>query len=177
MRIVQLNSHLVGELSPRPLGLLEPPHNIVQRRSNPKVLLLQTKFFTSLQVIIGIQHRTDGLCALLVRYGTLVVAAVELLKVEFSAGGFARPETEVVRGGGVVAWDGDVVGYCSDEFAAFPGGCGFAVNCFLVDLAEELDLVGEVSQLVLFVVCLMKRVHTSTVTSWRGNSHGLKSNQ
>lgn len=140
MRIVQLDSHLVGELPPRSLGLLEPPHDIVQRRSDPKVLLLKTQFLATLKVIIRVQHGADGLSTLLVRHGTLVVAAVELLEVELAARRFARPETKVVGCGGVVAWDGDVVGHGLDDFAAFPDGDSFAIGCLFVDLAEELDL-------------------------------------
>jgi hypothetical protein len=93
MCIVQLDSNLVREFAPCTLGLLEPTNNIVERSSNPEVLLLQTKLLTTIEIIIGIQDSADGLSTLLICDGALVVTAVEFLEIEFSTGSFAGPET------------------------------------------------------------------------------------
>ena len=64
--IVELDSHLVGELLPRAVGLFETANDIVQRGSNPKVLLLQPKFFSTLQIVVRVQNSADGLSSLLI---------------------------------------------------------------------------------------------------------------
>lgn len=91
MRVVQLDPDLVGELPPRSLGLLEPTDDVVERGGHPEVLLLQSKLLSSLQIIVRVQHRRDGLRPLLIRHSVLILARVELLKVKLPAAGLARP--------------------------------------------------------------------------------------
>lgn len=67
MGVIELDGHLVRELPPGALGLLEAANNVVQGGGNPEVLLLQAKFLSSLEVVIGVQNSTDSLSSLLVR--------------------------------------------------------------------------------------------------------------
>src|SRR5437773_113961 len=45
--VVELDGDLVRKLFPRPLGLLETAHNIVQRSSHPEVLLLKPELLAA----------------------------------------------------------------------------------------------------------------------------------
>jgi hypothetical protein len=45
----------------------------------------------------------------LISYGALILSRVELLKVEFTTGGLAAPQTEIVGGSGVVSWNRHIV--------------------------------------------------------------------
>lgn len=142
MGIIQLNSNLVRELPPGALSLLETADDIVQRGSNPEVLLLETKLLATLEVIVGVQHGADGLSALLLCHGALVVAVVELLEVELAARGLAGPKSKVVRGRGVVSGDRNIVGNSLNDLAAFPDGDSLALRVGgLSDATEELDLM------------------------------------
>lgn len=142
MSIVELDSNLLRELPPRALRLLETPNDIVQRCSNPEVLLLETQLLTSLQVVIGVEDSADGLSTLLVGDGAFVVTAVELLEIEFTSGGLAGPQSQVVGSRGVVSRDRNIVGNGLNNFAAFPDGNVLA-RCVgrLADAAEELNLL------------------------------------
>ena len=83
--IVELDGNLIRKLLPRSLRLLETTNDIVERCSDPKVLLLEAELLASLKVVIGIENGADGLGPLLVRNRTLVVAIVKLLEVELAA--------------------------------------------------------------------------------------------
>lgn len=89
MGVIELDGHLVRELPPGALGLLETANNVVQRGGNPEVLLLQAKFLSSLEVVIGVQNSTDSLSSLLIRDRAFVVAVIELLEIKLSARGLA----------------------------------------------------------------------------------------
>lgn len=176
MGIVELDGDLVGELLPGALGLLKAAHNIIERCCHPEVLLLQSQLFTLLQVVVGVQHGTDGLSPLLVGDSSFVVAIVELGEIEFASGRLARPESQVVCSGCSVTRDGDIVGNGLDNVAAFPDKSSLAIVVgLLADLAVELNLL---SQGKLHSIKLVSGgALTLTVMSWRGNSQGLKSNQ
>lgn len=140
--VIELDSNLLRELLPRALRLLETTNNIVQRCSNPEVLLLETQLLTSLQVVIGVEDGADGLSTLLVGNGAFVVTAVELLEIELASGGLAGPESQVVGSGGIVTGDRNIVGNGLDNLAAFPDGDGLArLIGRLADATEELDLL------------------------------------
>jgi hypothetical protein len=85
MGVIELDGNLLGELLPGAFGLLEAANNIIKGGSNPEVLLLQTKLFSALQVVVGVQHSTDGLSPLLVGDRTFVIAIVEFLEIKLSA--------------------------------------------------------------------------------------------
>jgi hypothetical protein len=184
--VVELDGNLLGELLPGTLGLLEAANDVVQRGGDPEVLLLQAQLLAPLKVVVGVEHGADGLGALLVSNGAFVVAAVELLEVKLSARRLAGPQAEVVGGGGVVAGDGHIVGHGLNGLAALPVGDGLAILVGgLVDMAIELDLWARgkhsVSQGKRTLHVIQGhwgwRSLTSTTTSWRGNSQGLKSSQ
>jgi hypothetical protein len=142
MGIIQLNSNLVRELAPCTLGLLESTNNIVERRSDPEVLLLKSKLLTTVEVIIGIQDSTDGLGTLLVCNRTLVVTAVKFLEIEFSTGSFAGPETQIVGGMSIESRNRDIVGHSFDDLTTFPGTALLTLRILeFSHMAVELDLM------------------------------------
>lgn len=120
MSVVELDSNLVRKLGPRALRLLEPPNDVVERRGNPEVLLLETEFLSSLEVVVGVQNRTDGLGALLVGDRAFVVATIEFLKVELAASRLARPKSEVVRGRSIISRNRNIIRDRGHGLATFP---------------------------------------------------------
>lgn len=142
MRIVQLNGDLLREFEPCTLGLLESADNIVQRGSNPEVLLLQTKLLTTVKVVIRVQDGADGLRTLLISYGALVVTAVEFLEIEFSTSSFAGPETQVVGSWGFETGNWHIVGNGFDNLTTFPDNLVYSLRILVFsDTAIELDLL------------------------------------
>jgi hypothetical protein len=142
MCIVQLDSNLVREFAPCTLGLLEPTNNIVERSSNPEVLLLQTKLLTTIEIIIGIQDSADGLSTLLICDGALVVTAVEFLEIEFSTGSFAGPETQIVGSSSIESRNWDIIGDSLYDFTTFPGTALLTLRILKFSyMAVELDLL------------------------------------
>ena len=143
--VVELDGDLVGELLPCALGLLETTDNVVEGSGNPEVLLLETKFLSAVEVVVGVEHGADGLGTLLVSDRVLVVAAIELLEVELSAGSLAGPQSQVVGRRGGIAGNGDIVCDSLDDLAALPGSDGPAVVISaLGDMAIELDIDGDI---------------------------------
>ncbi len=139
--VVELNSNLLWELAPSASRLLEASNNVVKRGSNPKVLLLQTQLFASLEIVIGIQYSTDGLGTLLIGDGAFVVAIVELLKVKLASRSLAGPETQVVGGGCSVTWNRNIVRDGLDNLTALPDGNVLAVGVGrFPDVAIKLNL-------------------------------------
>lgn len=49
MSVIELNGDLAGELGPGALGLLEATDNVIERGSNPEVLLLQAELLSTLR--------------------------------------------------------------------------------------------------------------------------------
>lgn len=143
--VVQLDGNLLGELPPRALGLLETADDIVQGSGNPEVLLLETKLLSTVQVVVGVKNSADGLGTLLVSDRVLVVAAVELLEVELSAGSLAGPQSQVVGRRSGIAGNGNIVSDGLDDLAALPGSDGLAVVISaLGDMAVELDINSDI---------------------------------
>ena len=56
-------------------------------------------------LVVRVEHRRDGLGALLIGDGALVLARVELLEIELSASCLASPQTKVVASVGLVTGD------------------------------------------------------------------------
>ena len=141
MGIVQLDGHLVRELSPSALRLLEATNNVVQRRSNPEVLLLQAELLAAIEVVVWIQNSADGLGSLLVCHRALVVSTVELLEVKLPTGSFARPQSQVVGRWRSIAGDWHVVGHSLDSLATLPVRNGSAILVGgLLNVAVKLNL-------------------------------------
>lgn len=83
--VIKLDRNLIGELFPRTVRLLESSHDVEQRSRNPEVLLLEPKFLTGRDVVIGVQDSGDCLGLLLLTNGPFVVTGVELLEVKLAA--------------------------------------------------------------------------------------------
>ena len=142
MSVVELDGDLVREFAPGTRRLLEATDNVIERGGDPKVLLLEAELLAALEVVVGVEDGADGLGALLLGDGALVISVVELLKVKLAAGSFAGPQAEVVGGRGGVAGDGYVVGDGRDSLAALPAGYELArVVGLLADVSVELDLM------------------------------------
>lgn len=143
--VVELDSDLVGEFLPGALGLLEAAHNIIQRGRHPEVLLLQSQFFTLVQVVVGIQHGANGLGSLLVCDCAFVVAIVEFREIKLASRRLARPEPQVVCCWGRVARNRHIVGNSINDVTTLPDADGLTVlPGVLTDLAIELDLTTRV---------------------------------
>jgi hypothetical protein len=139
--IIQLDGDLIRELSPGALGLLEAAHDVVQRGGDPEVLLLEAQLLAALKVVVGVQNCADGLGALFLADGALVVTAVELLEVELAARRLAGPEPQVVGRRRVEARDGHVVRHGAHDVAALPYGHLLAMAVLVLShMAVELDL-------------------------------------
>jgi hypothetical protein len=61
MSVIQLDSHEVGQGGVGKIELLEPSENVLQRRRAPEVLLLQSKFFALVVVVVRVEDSSDGL--------------------------------------------------------------------------------------------------------------------
>ena len=133
---------MLREFEPCTLGFFESTNNIVERRSDPEVLLLKSKLLTTVEVIIGIQDSTDGLGTLLVCNRTLVVTAVKFLEIEFSTGSFAGPETQIVGSSSIESRNWDIIGDSLYDFTTFPGTALLTLRILKFSyMAVELDLL------------------------------------
>jgi hypothetical protein len=142
--IVELDSHLVGELFPGAVGLFEAANDIVQGGSNPKVLLFQPKFFSALQIVVGVQNSADGLSSLLIGNRTLVITIVELLEIKLSTRSFAGPQSQIVCCGCVVPGDGNIVGNSLNDLTTLPNSNGLAILISsLPSMTKELNLISD----------------------------------
>lgn len=71
----------------------------------------------------------------------LVITAIELLEVEFSACCFARPETQVVHNRSVEPWNGNIICSSLHNFSPFPFSVTLAILVVILpNLAVELNL-------------------------------------
>jgi len=57
--VVHLNTNVIRKSSPRLLELDKPPQDILQTSRSPEVLLLKSKQFTLVHVVVGIQDLGD----------------------------------------------------------------------------------------------------------------------
>lgn len=136
MGIIELNGHLVGEFAPCTLRLLESSYNIEQRCSNPEVLLLQSKLFSSIEVVVRVQHGGNGLSTLLVTDRAiklsevssnaqlnllpLIITAIKLLEIKLATCGLRRPQAQVIGSWGVKPRNWHIICHSLDDLAAFP---------------------------------------------------------
>lgn len=141
MGIIQLNGNLIWELSPGALRLLESSNNVIKRGSNPEVLLLQTKLLTTIEIVVRVQDRTDGLSTLLVSHGALVITAVELLEVKLSTGSLTRPQAQIISSWCVKSRNWNIVSHRLDNFTALPDDFLGSLSILVLSYATiELDL-------------------------------------
>lgn len=141
MGIIELDSDLVREFLPGALRLLEAAHNIIERGRHPEVLLLQSQFFTLVQVVVGVQHGADGLGSLLVCDCAFIITIVEFGEIKFASRCLARPKSQVVRCWSRVARNRDIVGNGINNVTTLPDADGLTVlSGLLANLAIELDL-------------------------------------
>lgn len=88
MSIIELNASLFWEIFPckNSSSLLRvsfmPTQDVLDCRWNQQILLLKTKFFSSISGIIRIQHTCDILCALPGLKGIVVLSSIEGKQIE-----------------------------------------------------------------------------------------------
>ena len=85
MSIVQLDGDVIRKCGPGLACFFEAANNVEKRSRAPKVLLLQTQLFATIQVIIGVQDRRYRFSTLLVSNRALVFSVVEFLEIKFPA--------------------------------------------------------------------------------------------
>ena len=117
MGIVELNGRLVREAGKHWQALRRIEHlpallvaaqDVLQRRGDEEVLLLEPEFLALKDVVIGVEDLGDVLRAGLGLDGPFIVTAVEVAQVELVRG-FGRPQAQRVDGAVLVARDGGVV--------------------------------------------------------------------
>jgi hypothetical protein len=97
MGIVQLDSHLVGEIGKViRMSLLVSTNDVLQGGGNEEVFLLQPQFLALEHVVVGVQNFRDGFRMDLVGNGLLVVSVIEVTQLEV-AGTLGSPEAEIVH--------------------------------------------------------------------------------
>ena len=93
------------------------------------------------------------------------------MEVEFSTRSFAGPESQIVGGGRVIAWDRDVVGDGLDDFTPFPDGNRLTVRIRgFLNMAEELNLY-LISCVSIMIRCCVTYINCDVVP---GELPGIK---
>jgi len=141
MGIVHLNTNIIRKSSPRLLELDKPPQDILQTRRSPEVLLLKSKQFTLVHVVVGVQDLGDIANFTRSMDTGLVVSGIERVEVE-TRDGSCFPESDIGAVLGCISGDGGIVG---DGIALHSSG----PDCFvrigeILDLAIESDGVGDI---------------------------------
>mmetsp|Transcript_6587 Transcript_6587/g.16993 ORF Transcript_6587/g.16993 Transcript_6587/m.16993 type:complete len:433 (-) Transcript_6587:446-1744(-) len=150
VRVVQLHGDFLWKGVEAVVLLLVPPHDVLERRGDHEVLLLEAELLPFKGLVIWVQHRGDGLGLLLLDDGGDVVARVEGLQVELLAR-LGRPEAQVDGARGLEARDRVVVGHGSHLLPRVPHKVLPALVTFLVDrhVPVELHWVGHMGPLDL----------------------------
>ncbi len=107
VRVVELDRDLVGEHVERVVRLLVAPDDVLERRGDEEVLLLEPQLLARHAVVVRVEHLRDRLGRVLRANGRDVVALVELAEVELPRRA-RRPEPEGVDVVGPEAGDGRV---------------------------------------------------------------------
>ena len=97
MRVVELDGHLVGEFAEVLVRFPVPADDVLNRRRDEQVFLLEPKFLPQRDVVVRVERARDVLRERLPLDGPDVVAVVEVFIVE-RLDRARRPQTEVVDG-------------------------------------------------------------------------------
>ena len=141
MGVVHLDTDVIGKSGPRLVEFGEPPEDILQTGRSPEVLLLKSKQFTLVHVVVGIQDLGDiAHFARGVDTG-FVVSGIERVEVK-ARDGSCLPESDVGAVLGCVSGNRRIVG---DGIAFHASGPHCLVGIGDVfDVAVESDGVRDI---------------------------------
>jgi hypothetical protein len=139
--IIHLNTDVVRKSGPRLLELDKSPQDILQTSRSPEVLLLKSKQFTLVHVIVGVQDLVDVTNFTGGVDTSLVVSGIERVEVK-ARNGSCFPESDVGAIFGCVSGNGGVV---SDSIAFHTSGPDCLVGIGdILNVAVESNRVGDI---------------------------------
>jgi hypothetical protein len=141
MSIVHLDTDVIGKSNPREVKLGEPPQDILQTSRSPEVLLLKSKQFTLVQVVVGVQHLSDVADLTRGVDTGFVVSGIEGVEVKARNGG-SFPESDIGAVLGGVSGNRSVVRNSVTFHSTGPNG--FVGVGDILDLTVESDRVGDI---------------------------------
>jgi hypothetical protein len=107
--IIHLNTDIIRKSSPRLLELDKSSQDILQTSRSPEVLLLQSKQFTLVHVVVGVQDLGDVADFTRSMDTGLVVSGIERVEVE-TRDGSCFPESDIGAVFGCESGNGGIVG-------------------------------------------------------------------
>jgi hypothetical protein len=107
--IVHLNTDVIRKRSPRLIELGKPPQDILQTSRSPEVLLLKSKQFTLVHVVVGVQDLGDVADFTGSVDTGLVVSCIERVEVE-TRDRSCFPESDIGAVLGCESGNGGIVG-------------------------------------------------------------------
>jgi hypothetical protein len=141
MGIVHLNTDIIGKSTPRLFELDKPPQDVLQTSRSPKVLLLKSKQFTLVHVVVGVQDLGDVADFTGSVDTGLVVSGIERVEVE-TRDGSCFPQSDVGAVFSCESGDRSIVGNGIAFHTSGPD-CLVGIGDIL-DLAVESDGVGDI---------------------------------
>jgi hypothetical protein len=156
MCIVHLNTDVIGQSTPRLLELDEPPQDILQTSRSPEVLLLKSKQFTLVHVVVGVQDLGDVADFTGSVDTGLVVSGIERVEVK-ARDGSGFPKSDI----------GAVLGSVSGDRSIVSDGVTFHTSApdSLVGIGDVLNLAVESDRVCNIISSDFPWL--SLVTSWR----------
>jgi len=139
--IIHLNTDVIRKSTPRLLELDKPSQDILQTSRSPEVLLLKSKQFTLVHVVVGVQDLGDVANFTGSVDTGLVVPSIERVEVK-ARDGSCFPESDIGAIVGCESGNGGIVGD-SIAFHASGPDCLVGIGDIL-DLAIESDGVGDI---------------------------------
>ena len=141
MGVVHLNTDVIRKSSPRLIELDKPPQDILQTSRSPKILLLKSKQFTLVHVVVGVQDLGDVADFTGSVDTGLVVSGIERVEVK-ARDGSCFPESDVGAVLGCESRNGGVVGD-SIAFHTSSPDCLVRIGDILY-IAVETDGIGDI---------------------------------
>ena len=123
MRVVELYGHLVRHIlhrrRPTANVLFETSIDVLQRRADEEVLLLQSQTLTFFRGVVRVQHRRDTLATLLRLDRAVVITGVKRGEIELVRW-LTTPQSHIVCVVRAIARNRGIVRLRHDDFAALP---------------------------------------------------------
>ena len=141
MGVVHLNTDVIGKSSPRHIEFSKPSQDILQTGGRPEVLLLKSKKFTLVHVIVGIEDLSDVADLTRGVDTGFVISSIERIEVKArDRGGF--PETNVGTILGGIAGDRSIVSDSVALHTSAPDSLVGVGNIF--DVSVESNRVSDI---------------------------------
>ena len=113
------------------------PDDVLKCRRNEEILLFESQNLALMHVVVGVEDFRNVFAAVFVVYCCKVVAAVEVVKIEFVCA-FSLPQTQIVDCRGFVTGNGNVVSLRENIF-----GIDEFVSLFAVVIAVCYNFAAE----------------------------------